>query len=32
LNILPRKAQFDALVTHVASSLRFGRSAQIPDC
>jgi serine/threonine-protein kinase len=27
-----RKAQFDALVTHVAGSLRFGRSAQIPKC
>lgn len=27
-----RKAAYDALVTHVAGSLRFGRSAQIPDC
>ena len=27
-----RKAAFDALVTHVAGSLHFGRSAQIPRC
>ncbi len=28
-----RKAAYDALVTHVSGSLRFGgRSAQIPDC
>ncbi len=27
-----RKAAFDALVTHVAGSLRFGHSAQIPNC
>jgi hypothetical protein len=27
-----RKAAFDMLVTHVAGSLRFGRSAQIPKC
>ena len=26
------KAAFDALVTHVAGSLHFGRSAQIPRC
>ena len=27
-----RKTEFDALVTHVAGSLQFGRSAQIPNC
>jgi hypothetical protein len=27
-----RKTAFDALVTHVAGSLRFVRSAQIPHC
>jgi hypothetical protein len=27
-----QKQAFDALVTHVAGSLRSGRSAQIPNC
>jgi hypothetical protein len=27
-----RKTAFDELVAHVAASLQFGRSAQIPNC